>query len=537
MPQRFGPVPQIAAALFATLAVGALSGCGGGGSDPRATPTASATRTATAAPTNSPTAVPSSTSSSTAAPSATPAPPTFTATAGPTATATPTLDDTLPAALDNGADGRNPLNNPAHVRPADACNDVLQASEGSLVIRILPRGPLTASGALAFTSGACVYLPPGYLESGLAYPVLYLLHGGGGDAADWVAQGGVQEIMDTAFAADPKSAMIVVMPDGTDGQWYDSYDGSQQVQLYVLNFLLPYVERHFRTIAARDGRAVDGLSNGGYGAMHLAARAPDRFVAAGAMSANLAALSFFGLAPGVAPAFALGSVPVNLAENLDRLDLTLDIGTECIGDRAIDNCITWQFEQIFVPANRQFTDRLRAIRGPEDGILEYREGEGAHAWRWWSLWLRERHLPFLLARLADPRPADDSTPPPPAPPASFRYRSVAASFAVWGYHVAVERRVREFLDLRDVAADGLVVQGSGRATVHTAPRYAAGETYEISGAGGAEQRVVADAGGRLSFVVDLGPSHTFEQFTAEANAAEAAGGYWAVRTIAIEPAQ
>jgi enterochelin esterase-like enzyme len=515
------------------LVVMLVSGCGDSDSTPRATPTASVSPTAIATATAPPSATASLTA--TAPPTGTP-PPTSTATPTRIATVTPTLDDTLPAELDNGAAGRNPFNDPNDVRPIDACTDTLHASAASLVIRILPRGPLTASGGLAFTSGACVYLPPGYLDSGLAYPVLYLLHGGGGDQADWVAQGGVQEIMDAAIAADPANAAIVVMPDGSNGQWYDSYDGSLQVQHYVLHFLMPYVERHFRAIASRDGRAVAGLSNGGYGAMHFGARAPDRFVAAGAMSANLAGLTFDGLPATVAPAYANGSIPYYLAENLDALDLTLDIGTECIGDREIDNCLTWQFEQIFVPANRQFVDRLRTIRGAEAGVLEYREGEGAHAWRWWSLWLRERHLPFLLARLADPRPADAPSDPEPTPPASFRYRSIAPAFDVWGYHIAVDRDVREFLDLREVTADGLVVQGSGQATITTAPRYVAGALYTVTGAGPETARATADDAGRLTFHVDLGPSHVFEQFTPQANAAEAAGGYWTVRSIAIEVA-
>ncbi|MDX2167867.1 MAG: alpha/beta hydrolase-fold protein [Deltaproteobacteria bacterium] len=517
--------------LLLCVVVGAVSGCGDSDPPPRPTPTA----TATASVSPTPTPPPSATATAIASPTAR-ATAVATMTRTRTPTATPTLDDTLPAALDNGRDGRNPLNNPADVRPVDACADELRATAASLVIRILPRGPLTADGSLAFTAGACVYLPPGYLDSGLAYPVLYLLHGGGGDQADWVAQGGVQAIMDEAVAADPANAAIVVMPDGTDGQWYDSFDGSSQVQHYVLHFLVPYVERHFRTIATRAGRAIDGLSNGGYGAMHLAAKAPDRFVVAGAMSANLAGLSFAGLQGGAAPAYALGSVPYYLAENLDRLDLTIDIGTECRGDRDIDNCLAWQFEQLFAPANRQFDERLRAIRTAADGVVEYREGEGAHAWRWWSRWLRERHLPFLLARLADPRPVTAPPLPDPTPPSPFRYRSIAPAFDVWGYHVAVERGVREFLDLRAVTADGLIVQGSGRVTI-TAPGYAAGAAYVVSGAGLEPQRLVADAAGRLRFRVDLGPSHVFEQFTPAANAAEAAGGYWTVRSIVIERAR
>lgn len=441
----------------------------------------------------------------------------------------------MPAGLDNGTEGRNPFNNPSHVRPVDACKDTLQAAAGSLVIRITPKGPLKDDGGLAFTAGACVYLPPGYADSGLAYPVLYLLHGGGGDEADWVTYGGIRSIMDEAVVADAASAAIVVMPDGTDGQWYDALDGSVQNQRYLFDFLIPYVERHFRTIAARDGRAVDGLSNGGYGAAHFAAKAPDRFVAAGTMSANLAALTFDGLAQATAPAYFHGSLPIDLATNLDGVDLVMDIGTECITDKTRDNCLAFQFEQIFVPANRDFSARLAAVRGADDGVLDYREGEGAHSWNWWPLWLRQHQLPFLLARLADPRPAE---PPAPVgtPRPSFRYRSVSASFSVWGYDVNVTRDVREFFDLSAVTRDGMVVQGSGRATIRTAARYTPGDRYWVTGAGTDTQDVTADVDGRIAFDVDLGPSHAFEQFTPEATAAENAGDYWVVRTIAIAPA-
>jgi enterochelin esterase-like enzyme len=528
-----------------------LAACAGSGPSKSATPTGTATALATPSATASPpaaatataTAPPSATATvsrtvtATAPPTATASPPpTATATPSPSATVIPTLDDELPPALDNGADGRNPFNDPNDVRPIDACTDTLHASDGSLVLRVLPRGPLNDHGGLAFTSGACVYLPPGYLDSGLAYPVIYLLHGGGGDSADWIAQGHVQQIMDDAIAADPNAAAIVVTPDGSDAQWYDNIDGSLQNQTYVLGYLIPHVDRHFRTIPTRAGRAIDGLSNGGYGATHLAAKAPDRFAAAGSMSGNLAGLSFGGLAAGTAPAFAHGSLPIDLASNLDGIDLTMDIGTECIGDQAIDNCLAYQFEQVFVPANRAFTAQIEAVREDGDGVLEYREGEGAHAWRWWMPWLRDRHLPFLLARLADPRPVAQ-TDPAPTPRPDFRYRSVASSFSVWGYDVSVTRDVREFLDLRHVDVGGFEVQGSGHATVITAAIYAPATPYVVVGVGATPQLVFADAHGRLSIEVDLGPSHAFEQFTPQANAAEAAGDYWTVRTVAIAAAE
>jgi len=497
-----------------------LLGCGDDGSTPLA-PTPTATSTATATRVNTLTATSSPTST-------VPSP-----TSTPTSTPTATTDDTLSADEDNGTQGRNPFNNPGHVPPPQACADELAATDQSLVARILPRGPLAPDGSLAFTSGACVYLPPGYLASGLRYPVLYLLHGGGGDQADWVTYGGIRSIMDDAIAADPTAAAIVVMPDGDDAQWYDSLDGTIQNQQYVLSYLIPFVDRHFQTIAERAGRAIDGLSNGGYGSMHLSAKAPDQFVAAGGMSSNLGALAMPGLGdPNTSPAYLHGNLPVDLVGNLDGIDLTMDIGTICLTDKQRDNCLAWQFEQLFVPANRDFVSHLQAIRGPDDGVLDYHETEGGHSWNWWPLWLREQHLPFLLARLSDPRP-DDAPGAMPTPRPGFRYRSIASAFSVWGYDVRVDRSVREFLDLSAVGAGGLVVQGSGQVAITTAPLYAPGRGYTVAGAGAADQHVTADAAGRIAFTVDLGPSHQYEQYSPQATALEAVGNYWTVRTIAL----
>jgi enterochelin esterase-like enzyme len=445
-----------------------------------------------------------------------------------------------------GAQGRDHFANPDHRPPIKACDNV-RSPAGSLVARVVPRGPVRADGTLAFTSGACVYLPPGYDTGKLRYPVLYLLHGGGGDEADWVTFGHIQAMLDAAYAADPRHALITVMPDGTDAQWYDSYDGSLLNERYVLDYLVPFVDRHFRTVADRRGRVVDGLSNGGYGSMHLAAKAPDRFVAAGSMSGNVGARAMSGLGrpivPGAPPlqeasVYYQGNVPAYLAANLDDVDLTIDWGASCSKDVTVDLCATWAFEQSFRFDNQYFRDQLDAVH--HRGVYQYRETEGGHAWRWWTAWLRDRHLPFLWRRLAAPEPAGA---PPRASglPSAFRYRSIAPSFSVYGYDVTLARPVREFLDLRDVSSGGLSVQGSGAASVTTAPRYRPGLRYRVVGAGARDLTVGADALGRLRFLVDLGPPHQFEQYSAPQRAQEATGPYWTVRAITIselhEPAR
>jgi hypothetical protein len=230
-----------------------------------------------------------------------------------------------------------------------------------------------------------------------------------------------------------------------------------------------------------------------------------------------------------------GYTPVDLVGNLDGVDLTLDIGTDCRKDVNRDACGSWAFEHLFLLDNRYFRDALQAERGPDDGVWEYRETEGGHNLGWWPLWLTERYLPFLYGRLARPRP-DDAKPAAPTPRGGFRYRSISPSFAVWGYDVSVKRDVREFLELRNVSAGGMVVQGSGSATIHTPPRYRPEHPYAISGAGAAVQRVVADRAGRLAFTVDLGPSHTTEEYTPAVQLQEMGGGYFTVRDVVIAAA-
>ena len=437
-----------------------------------------------------------------------------------------------------GAQGREHFPNPQHKPPIEACADQ-RSPLGSRITRVRPLGPVHPDGSLAFIPGVCVYLPPGYDGGTLRYPVLYLLHGGGGDQGNWVTMGKVQETLDAAFLEDTSKALIVVMPDGRSGQWYDYRDGSFLIESYVLDHVVPFVDNRFRTIADRRGRAIDGLSNGGYGALHLAAKAPDLFVVAGAMSANVGARSFGGLGTPVFPggptlqeagAWYYGSVPAELASNLDHVDLTIDWGATCRSDISVDLCATWAFEQAFRLDNQHFRDRLEETG--YRGTYEYRETEGSHAWRWWSAWLRDRHLPFFWERLADPefaygRPAASPTPD------WFRYRSIFPRFSVFGYDVETQRPALEFLDLDAVTAGGLTVRGSGGVTITTAPRYKPGGRYRITGAGGAPSVAKADGHGRLRFSVDLGPAHQYEQYSPPARAAELLPGYWTERAVRI----
>ena len=128
-----------------------------------------------------------------------------------------------------------------------------------------------------------VLLPAGYGDDPhRRYPVLYLLHGADSDAHSWTRDG-------DAEAITAKAPMIVVMPDGGAMGWYtDWYQGDRPVQprweTYHVGELVPWVDATYRTIAARRGRAIAGLSMGGYGALSYAARHPGTFAAAASFS-------------------------------------------------------------------------------------------------------------------------------------------------------------------------------------------------------------------------------------------------------------
>lgn len=441
-------------------------------------------------------------------------------------------DDELPRSSDNGRQGTDNPFEDDDIPPSKACSNV-RSKLGSVIVRKVPVGPVD-HGKLAFTSGLCVYLPPGYATSGLRYPVLYLLHGGGDDQSDWVTLGRVQEIADRAFTEDRRNAVIVVMPDGTpDAGWFDAYDARYLNERYVLRYVVPYMDRHFRTIADRRGRVIDGLSNGGHGALHLAAKAPDMFVAAGSMSGNLGYRGDDSAQGGdESPSYKEGNLPAPLAENLDGVDVVMDIGAQCFSDLAIDLCASWAFEQSFRADNEYFVQRMDEIK--HRGMIDYRPTEGGHAWRWWRTWLEDRHLPFLLERAADSQkvsaPVLRSAPRYP-----FRYRSVFKRFSVYGWDVTVtDRDVREFLDVMDADRSGFTIKGSGKVRVRTAALYSPGKRYATPN--GIKRSAVADSTGRLTVDVDLGASHTVEDASYEGRALANEPDYWTIKRINVRAA-
>lgn len=128
-----------------------------------------------------------------------------------------------------------------------------------------------------------VILPDTYEAGEDSYPVLYLLHGASGDFRDWLKKGTKL----TEYA--DQYNFIIVCPDGGFTSWYfDSpIDETMQYETYITQEVVSNIDKTYRTIPDRKGRAISGLSMGGHGAFYLAFRHQDIWGAAGSTSGGL----------------------------------------------------------------------------------------------------------------------------------------------------------------------------------------------------------------------------------------------------------
>lgn len=127
-----------------------------------------------------------------------------------------------------------------------------------------------------------VYLPDGYDESGLNYPVLYLLHGNLGTEQSWVGPGRIQQTADALIQANKIHAQIIIVPADPKFWWAD---GAEEKALTAfIEDLVPHVDSNYRTLARREGRSIAGYSAGGFGTVNIALQHPEMFAAAAPLS-------------------------------------------------------------------------------------------------------------------------------------------------------------------------------------------------------------------------------------------------------------
>ncbi len=165
-------------------------------------------------------------------------------------------------------------------------------------VRDIPHGNVSQTWYESETLGATrrlnIYTPPSYHLSSKNYPVLYLLHGSGGDENAWMELGHVNRIMDNLIAEGKIEEMIVVMPNGNPGmtaapgETADGLDYKPVMSNKLPGFkngkyeaafpeIVKYVDKNYRTIPDKGHRALAGLSMGGFHTLVISANYPDMF--------------------------------------------------------------------------------------------------------------------------------------------------------------------------------------------------------------------------------------------------------------------
>ena len=237
-----------------------------------------------------------------------------------------------------------------------------------------------------------VLVPEGYDKGLRRYPVLYLLHGLGGDYTDWTTRTNLADY-------SRPLALIVVMPDGNNQWWTNAADGSARYEDYLANDLPADVVKKFRTINSRYGRAIAGLSMGGYGAVKLALKRPGAFTVAASFSGAFNATregeleQLIGAAESARLQVIFGPTGSQTRTDNDLYSLAAAAKPAGASYFYVD-CGT--ADNPLIGANREVVVALH-----QAGVAyEYHETAGAHSWDYWDRRIRE-FLPLLMKRLAN----------------------------------------------------------------------------------------------------------------------------------------
>lgn len=228
-----------------------------------------------------------------------------------------------------------------------------------------------------------IYTPPNYEDSNENYPVLYLLHGMGGDEEAWIALGRTSQIMDNLIAQGKAKPMIVVMPNGNVVQ--EAAPGESSMGFYKPTMklentmdgkmeetfpdVIKFIESNYRVKADKADRAIAGLSMGGYHSLHISRYYPNTFDYVGLFSAAIIPSQI------TSPAYA--DIDATLQKQKEN-------GYELywIGVGKTD----FLFKNV-----TEYREKLDKIGMP----YQYIESEGGHTWTNWRDYLSE-FVPLLF---------------------------------------------------------------------------------------------------------------------------------------------
>jgi enterochelin esterase family protein len=220
-----------------------------------------------------------------------------------------------------------------------------------------------------------IYTPAGYEQGKGKYPVLYLLHGMGGDEEAWLATGRLAEIMDNLIAEGKAEPMIVVMTNGCtkhvsapgfshEGMWHPYMSGSMDGSFeHMFPTIVEWVDDHYRTRAKSESRAIAGLSMGGFHSMQISLEYPTMFDYVGLFSA----------------AIRRGKEGVDIYENFEeKLNRQFELKPELYYIAIGEDDFLYE-ENI---AYRKMLDE----RGFD---YRYVESGGGHVWRNWRIYITD----------------------------------------------------------------------------------------------------------------------------------------------------
>jgi enterochelin esterase family protein len=222
-----------------------------------------------------------------------------------------------------------------------------------------------------------VYTPPGYFNGSEKYPVLYLLHGAGGDEDAWTTMGRAPYILDNLIAAGKAKPMLVVMTNGNAWQTagpgdapdtpafsradWEKYRGKFEESL--VKDVIPFIEKNYRVLTTKDMRAIAGLSMGGGHTITATINNPDIFGSIGVFSSGI-------------------FQPV---EDLDAKMLALkDSGIKLYW-------VACGEDDFVMDSNKRLLEALDRC-GME---YEYYENSGGHTWKNWRIYL-SMYAPMLF---------------------------------------------------------------------------------------------------------------------------------------------
>nr|WP_319510071.1 alpha/beta hydrolase-fold protein [uncultured Draconibacterium sp.] len=250
------------------------------------------------------------------------------------------------------------------------------------MVQDVPHGSVTRrwydSPGLDMDRCAVIYTPPGYENSDKKYPVLYLLHGAGGDEEAWFAHGKATRILDNLIAQGKAEPMIVVMPNGNviqDAAPGEGRDGfvtpafmipNTMDGIFEANFMdiLKFVESNYRVKADKADRAIAGLSMGGFHSFHISRYYPNTFDYVGLFSAAL----------------------------LPREDASGKVYSDIDGTLKTQMDNGYKLYWMGIGKTDFLYDANKEIRAKFDDMgmkYTYMETDGGHIWRNWRIYLSD----------------------------------------------------------------------------------------------------------------------------------------------------